>query len=49
MARFGGAPAALKGPPLAGQQNDEVLDNLGYTAAEIEQMTRDGVIWREAL
>ncbi len=47
MAKFGGMTQTLHGPPLAGQHNSKVLESLGYTAAEIEQMTTDGILWRE--
>jgi crotonobetainyl-CoA:carnitine CoA-transferase CaiB-like acyl-CoA transferase len=37
----------LTPPPLAGQHNHEVLGELGYDAAVIDGLQRDGVLWRE--
>ena len=39
--------ADLKPPPLAGQHNEELLRELGYTDAEINALEREGVIYAE--
>ena len=45
--RFDGRQTLLNPPPLAGQHNQRVLGDLGYTATDIEKFTADGVIWSE--
>jgi alpha-methylacyl-CoA racemase len=43
--RFSRTPAAVgEPPPSAGDDNDRVLDELGYDAAEIARLRADGVI-----
>jgi crotonobetainyl-CoA:carnitine CoA-transferase CaiB-like acyl-CoA transferase len=37
----------LQPPPLAGEHNEELLLNQGYSAEEIAQFAADGTIWRE--
>ena len=43
--RLGGTPAAVRwaGPPL-GAHNQEVYGALGVSAAELEELTRDGIV-----
>ncbi len=36
----------LKGPPLAGQHNRELLAEAGYSNAEIDRLQADGVLWQ---
>jgi crotonobetainyl-CoA:carnitine CoA-transferase CaiB-like acyl-CoA transferase len=48
--RFSEADTAPRGPaPLLGQHNREVAAELGFSAAEIDSMARDGVLYSEAL
>jgi crotonobetainyl-CoA:carnitine CoA-transferase CaiB-like acyl-CoA transferase len=45
--RLSGTPGALRTPaPALGQHNGELLEALGYTAAEIETLMRRGVLGR---
>ena len=45
--RLSGTPGALRTPaPALGQHNVELLQGLGYTAAEIEALVQDGVLGR---
>jgi crotonobetainyl-CoA:carnitine CoA-transferase CaiB-like acyl-CoA transferase len=45
IVRLHGTPAAAQSaPPTLGQHNDEILDELGYSAAEIEALRSGGVI-----
>jgi crotonobetainyl-CoA:carnitine CoA-transferase CaiB-like acyl-CoA transferase len=45
--RLSGTPGALRAPALAiGRHNTELLEGLGYTAAEIEALARAGVLGR---
>ena len=40
-----GTPASVRtAPPLLGEQSDEILAELGYTAAEVATLRGDGVI-----
>jgi crotonobetainyl-CoA:carnitine CoA-transferase CaiB-like acyl-CoA transferase len=48
LVAFGNGDQPLTPPPLAGQHNHEVLERLGYAAAEIEALHKEGVLWREA-
>jgi crotonobetainyl-CoA:carnitine CoA-transferase CaiB-like acyl-CoA transferase len=47
LVAFGDGGQPLAPPPLAGQHNVEVLEALGYDAATIAALHRDGVLWRE--
>jgi crotonobetainyl-CoA:carnitine CoA-transferase CaiB-like acyl-CoA transferase len=45
--RLSGTPGALRTPaPALGQHNVELLQGLGYMAAEIEALVQDGVLGR---
>jgi formyl-CoA transferase len=45
--RLSATPGALRMPaPALGQHNAELLQGLGYTAAEIEALARAGVLGR---
>ena len=37
----------LKGPPLAGQHNIEILQEAGFDSVSIEKMRDSGVLWQE--
>ncbi|MBT3428063.1 MAG: hypothetical protein HOL98_15305 [Gammaproteobacteria bacterium] len=45
---FDGKQQSLKGPPLAGQHNEEVLSEIGYSQAQLDHFYTTGTIWREA-
>jgi crotonobetainyl-CoA:carnitine CoA-transferase CaiB-like acyl-CoA transferase len=45
--RFDDAQPALSGPPLAGQHNEQVLEELGYSDDAVAALTAQGVLWRE--
>ncbi len=47
MVRIDGQQPALDGPPLAGQHNEAVLNELGYGADDIARLIEQGVLWRE--
>ena len=47
MVMFDGAQQPLGGPPLAGQHNQELLAELGYSATQVEQWREGGVVWQE--
>ena len=47
MVKFSGTTQTLRGPPLAGQHNGEVLRELGYDNAEIGELAAAGVLWQE--
>jgi crotonobetainyl-CoA:carnitine CoA-transferase CaiB-like acyl-CoA transferase len=43
--KFSETPGRIETPPpLLGEHNDEILETLGYSAAERERLRRDGVI-----
>ena len=42
-----GRQPPLNGPPLAGQHNREVLEQMGYTPSEIDQLHAKGVLFQE--
>ena len=42
--RFSKAPVALGPAPSLGQHNDEVLGELGYDAAAIAALRKEGVV-----
>ena len=47
MPRLSGTPGALRTPaPALGQHNVELLQGLGYMAAEIEALVQEGVLGR---
>jgi crotonobetainyl-CoA:carnitine CoA-transferase CaiB-like acyl-CoA transferase len=46
--RFSGYDTSPRGPaPLMGQHNREIAAGLGYTAAEVDALVRDGVLYAE--
>ena len=47
LVRFDGRQQPLNGPPLAGQHNREVLEQMGYTPSEIDQLHAKGVLFQE--
>lgn len=47
LVRFDGRQQALNGPPLAGQHNREILEQMGYTSSEIDQMHTEGILFQE--
>jgi crotonobetainyl-CoA:carnitine CoA-transferase CaiB-like acyl-CoA transferase len=47
LAMFDGEPRPLGGAPLAGEHNEEILRELGYSAAQKEEFIAQGVIWQE--
>ena len=44
---FDGENSELKGPPLPGQHNREILQETGYGAATIEHFLDSGVLWQQ--
>ena len=44
---FDGDQPDLKGPPLPGQHNKEILQGAGYGAATIEKFLASGVLWQQ--
>ena len=42
--RFADAPLADRAPPLLGQHSDEILGEIGFGDAEIEQLRKSGVV-----
>ena len=47
VVQFDGSTQGLAGPPLAGQHNEELLAEAGFSADEITEMKAAGVIWAE--
>ncbi len=47
LSQIDGQPGSLKGPPLAGQHNAEILTGHGYSEAEVQALTESGVLWSE--
>lgn len=47
LVQFDGSTQGLAGPPLAGQHNEELLAEAGFSADEISNMQAAGVIWAE--
>ncbi|MCB9483813.1 MAG: CoA transferase [Dehalococcoidia bacterium] len=47
MARMHGTPNTIASAPMAGQQGEAILRELGYDASEIARMRAEGVIWSE--
>jgi crotonobetainyl-CoA:carnitine CoA-transferase CaiB-like acyl-CoA transferase len=43
-ARFSRTPCTIRRPPLLGEHADEILQELGYGSAEIDQFRKDGVV-----
>lgn len=43
-ARFSRTPSSIRRPPLLGEHADEILKEMGYGEAEIEQFRADGVV-----
>lgn len=48
MVTFDGQQQTLKGPPLSGQHNEEILFELGYSHADFKHLYQAGTIWKEA-
>ena len=48
LVQFDGETSGLTGPPLAGQHNQEVLNQCGYEREEVERLTGSGVLWQES-
>jgi len=47
--RFSGCDTTIREPaPLMGQHNRRIAAELGFGAADIEAMVRDGVLYQEA-
>ena len=43
--RLSRSDSAIKGPPpLLGQHNDEILGELGYSAAQIDELRAGGIL-----
>ena len=47
LVQFDGSTRGLAGPPLAGQHNEELLAESGFSADEISDMNANGIIWAE--
>jgi len=47
MARMHGTPNRIASAPLAGEQTDAILDELGYDEGEIAALRATGVVWSE--
>ena len=47
MQTFSSSSKPLAPPPLAGQHNQELLSELGFTEDQIDQMVTAGVLWQE--
>lgn len=47
MARTHGTPNTLRSAPLAGEQTDAILAELGYDATEIAALRAEGTVWSE--
>lgn len=45
---FDGKQQTLKGPPLAGQHNEEILSEMGYSQAQLDHLYTTDAIWKEA-
>jgi crotonobetainyl-CoA:carnitine CoA-transferase CaiB-like acyl-CoA transferase len=46
--RFSRTPSSVKRPPLLGEHSREILEEVGYDDAKIENLCRDGVIAQNA-
>lgn len=46
--RFSRTPSSVKRPPLLGEHSREILKEIGYDDAKIENLGRDGVIAQNA-
>jgi crotonobetainyl-CoA:carnitine CoA-transferase CaiB-like acyl-CoA transferase len=47
LVQFDGETPGLKGPPLAGEHNQEVLTECGYKPEQVEQLVESGALWKE--
>ncbi len=47
LVTFDGAAQALTAPPLAGQHCHEILGDLGYSTAQIDDWLESGALWQE--
>ena len=47
MARMHGTPNRIASAPLAGEQSDAILAELGFDATEIARLRASNVVWSE--